>query len=74
MTYVRAQVKPGSKKESIIQTDEKTYSISVKEEAKQGRANDRVKELLAEELGVKIQKIRLISGHRSPRKIFDIDY
>lgn len=73
MTYVRAQVKPGAKKESIIQTDEKTYSISVKEEAKQGLANDRVKELLARELGVKIQKIRLISGHRSPRKIFDID-
>jgi len=74
MTYVRVQVKPGSRKESVIQTDEKTYSISVKEPASQGLANDRVKQLIAEELGVKIQKIRLISGHRSPRKIFDIDY
>ncbi len=73
MTYVRVQVKPDSRKESLSQTDEKTYSISVKEPAKQGLANDRVKELLARELGVKIQKIRLVSGHRSPRKIFDID-
>lgn len=72
MTYVRVQVKPDARKESVIQTDEKTYSVSVKEPAKQGLANDRVRELLAEELGVKIQKVRLISGHRSPRKIFDI--
>lgn len=73
MTYVRVQVKPDSRKESVIQTDEKTYSISVKEPAKQGLANERVRELLAKELGIKVQKLKLVSGHRSPRKIFDIN-
>lgn len=72
MTYVRVQVQPESRKESLIQTDEKTYTISVREPAQQGLANNRVKELLARELGVSLQDIRLISGHRSPRKIFTI--
>jgi uncharacterized protein YggU (UPF0235/DUF167 family) len=73
MTYVRVQVNPSAKKESLIQTDEKTYSISVKEPAKQNLANMRVRELLARHLGVPIAKVRMVSGHRSPRKIFDID-
>jgi uncharacterized protein YggU (UPF0235/DUF167 family) len=73
MTYVRVQVNPSAKKESLIQTDEKTYSISVKEPAKQNLANMRVRELLARHLGVPAAKVRMVSGHRSPRKIFDID-
>jgi uncharacterized protein YggU (UPF0235/DUF167 family) len=73
MTYVRVQVNPSAKKESLIQTDEKTYSISVKEPAKQNLANMRVRELLARHLGVPTAKVRMVSGHRSPRKIFDID-
>lgn len=70
--YVRVEVKPDAKKESVIQTDDKTYAISVREPASQNLANKRVVAILAEELGVPIGKIRLISGHRSPRKIFDI--
>ena len=71
--YVRVQVKPGAKKESVIRTDEKTFSIAVKEPATQNLANMRVRELVAKEMGVSIQRVRMISGHRSPRKIFDID-
>ncbi|GEM_PF-222063 len=71
--YVRVQVQPSAKKESLIQTDEKTYSISVKEPAARNQANDRVRSLLAWEFRIPITKIKLISGHRSPRKIFDID-
>lgn len=71
--YVRVEVKPGAKKESVIQTDDKTYSIAVREPAERNLANMRVKELLAELLGVRLATVRMISGHRSPRKIFDID-
>jgi uncharacterized protein YggU (UPF0235/DUF167 family) len=70
--YIRVEAKPKSKKESVIQTDEKTYTISVKEPAQRNLANERIRELLAEELGVSKGKIKLISGHRSPRKIFTI--
>lgn len=71
--YIRVQVKPNAKKESVIQTDAKTYSIAVKEPAQQNLANSRVREVLATLLGVPVPAVRMISGHRSPRKIFDID-
>ena len=70
--YIRVQVKPGAKKESVLRTDDKTYSIAVKEPAEQNLANLRVRQIVAEEFGVALGKVRMISGHRSPRKIFDI--
>lgn len=70
--YVRVEVKPGAKRESVMHIDDKTLSIAVKEPAAQNQANIRVRELVAEELGVPIGKVRMISGHRSPRKIFDV--
>lgn len=71
--YVRVQVRPASKKESVIETDDRTYTISVKMPAERGLATARAKEMLADHLSVPLQKLRLISGHRSPRKIFTID-
>ena len=70
--YLRVEVTPRAKKESVMQLDEKTYSISVKEPALRNLANMRVKELLARILGLSTAKVHLISGHRSPRKIFEI--
>ncbi len=70
--YVRVEVKAGARRESIIRVDEKTLSMSVKEPAERNRANLRVRELVAAEYGVRPQNVRMISGHRSPRKIFDV--
>ena len=70
--YVRVEVRPGAKRESVLQTDDKTYVIAVKEPAERGLANKRVRTVLAEHLGVTEGKLRLISGHRSPRKIFTV--
>jgi len=70
--YVRVEVKPGAKRESVMHVDEKTLAIAVKEPAERNLANMRVRELVAEEFSVAIGKVRMISGHRSPRKIFDI--
>ncbi|MCI0597659.1 DUF167 domain-containing protein [Candidatus Parcubacteria bacterium] len=74
MTYVRVDARPSAKRESIIETDAKTYTISVREPAERNLANIRVRELLAERLGVPVGKVRMISGHRSPHKIFDVDF
>lgn len=70
--YVRVEVKPSSRKESILKTDDKTFSIAVREPAERNLANNRVRSILASEFGISAGKIKLISGHRSPRKIFDI--
>ncbi|MGB4076603.1 MAG: DUF167 family protein [Minisyncoccia bacterium] len=70
--YVRVEVRAGAKKEAVIQTDAKTYTIAVKEPAARNLANMRVREVLARLLGLPVPAVRMISGHRSPRKIFDI--
>lgn len=70
--YVRVTVRPGAKKEAIIRIDETTYSIAVREPAERNLANSRVREMLADELSVPVGKVQLISGHRSPKKIFSV--
>jgi uncharacterized protein YggU (UPF0235/DUF167 family) len=71
--YVRVEVRPGAKRESVMHLDDKTLTIAVKEPAERNLANLRVRELVAEEFSVPVGKVKMISGHRSPRKIFTID-
>lgn len=71
--YVRVSVRPDAKKEAVIRVDDTSYSIAVREPAERNLANNRVREVLADELSVPVGKVRLISGHRSPKKIFSID-
>lgn len=72
MAYIKVWVNPGSKKEKLENIDATTYEISVKQPAERNLANIRIKELLALELKIPVQKIRMISGHRSGSKIFSI--
>lgn len=71
--YIRVKVTPGAKKEQVVRTAPDTFEVSVKEPAKQNRANRRVQELIARECGVEPSHARLISGHRNLRKIFSVE-
>jgi uncharacterized protein (TIGR00251 family) len=55
-------VKPKSKKESLEWIDEDTIKMRVSAVAEKGKANERVIELIADELGVAKTRIRLIRG------------
>ncbi|MDP3956109.1 MAG: DUF167 domain-containing protein [bacterium] len=70
--YIKVRVVAGSKLESFEQKSDDTFFLTVKEKAKQGLANARVRQLLATNIGVPISCVRLVSGHTSPSKIFDI--
>lgn len=70
--YLKVRVTAGSKKETLEKTKDDTYKISVKQPAERNMANNRIRELLAENLSLPIEKVRLISGHTSPSKIFSI--
>ena len=71
--YIKVKVRTEAKKESFEKSKkEDEYLISVKEEARNGWANEKVLEILKREL--KTNKVRLISGHTSPSKIFSIEY
>lgn len=71
--YVKVHAIPGAKKEMVEKENDMTYQISVKEPAERNLANGRIRELLCHEFGLEKGKVRLISGHRSPSKIFDVD-
>lgn len=58
------------KKELVENLSPDTLRIDVREQAENGRANRRVKEIL-EESGYR--QVRLVSGHTSPSKIFSVE-
>lgn len=71
--YVKVRVSADVKKEVLEVVSSDTFHMSVRQKAKQNMANRRVKEILAEYFSVPQGKIRLISGHHSPHKIFSVD-
>ena len=70
--FLKVKVFPNSKKEEIIKKSEDEFEIKVKEKAERGRANKRVKEVLARYLNVSEEKLILIRGAKQKNKIFKI--
>lgn len=71
--YVSVHVSAGAKRESLEELPKGRLKISVKAPAERNLANHRVRELVAAHFLLPLHKVRLISGHTSPAKIFDID-
>ena len=71
--YVKVRVIPGAKKEWVKEESAAHFLISVKEPASRNLANGRVRELIASHFHSPLGKVRIISGHRSPSKVFSID-
>ncbi len=69
-TYIKVKVHAGEKKNRLEQKSPDSYEIWVKAPAEQGRANEAVRAVLAEHLGLPENKLSLIKGATSPAKIF----
>ena len=61
-----------AKREEVKKISENIYRIKVTAPPEKGKANKRVVELLSEELGIKKQDIKIVSGRASSRKIISI--
>ncbi|MEK7602357.1 MAG: DUF167 domain-containing protein [Patescibacteria group bacterium] len=70
--YLRITATPDAKKETLVQVTETHWRISVKEEAIQNRANDRIIVLIARELGVPTNAVRILTGHHSRSKMISV--
>ncbi|XKT74330.1 MAG: DUF167 domain-containing protein [Patescibacteria group bacterium UBA2163] len=70
--YIAVKVTPGAKKEHIIVEDETMLSISVREPPVANAANKRVREVIALHYKVSLGDVRLVSGHRSRKKVFSV--
>ena len=69
--YLKVFVTPGARREKV---EEKggVLAISVREPASGNRANNRVREIIAERQGVPYGKVRILTGHRSRAKMISI--
>ncbi len=68
--YIKVKVHAGEKKNKLVQKTPDSFEIWVKAPAQEGRANEAVRTLLAQALGVPENKLSLIKGATSPAKIF----
>jgi uncharacterized protein YggU (UPF0235/DUF167 family) len=70
--YVKVNVTPGARREYFVERSETIFDAAVKEPAERNMANRRVAELVASYFGVAAGKVRLITGHHSHSKVFDV--
>lgn len=70
--YVKVTATPDAKKEQVRQTQDTEFFISIKEVAARNSANAKIRQILAEWYDVPMGKVRLISGHHSSKKKFEI--
>lgn len=70
--YIRVRATADAKKEGVWKESEGVYRIQVKEPRARNLANDRIRQLLVHEFGLSKGDVRMIKGHRSPTKFFEI--
>ena len=68
--YIKVKVHADEKKNKLVQKAPDSFEIWVKAPAEQGRANEAVRTVLAQHLGIEENKLSLIKGATSPAKIF----
>lgn len=70
--HITVVAKPKKKQEKVIQINEITFAVSVKEPPIDGRANEAIIKSLAKYFSLPQSQIILISGHTSKIKTFDV--
>lgn len=69
---ITADVKPNSKAPSVLKVGSNSYIVKVDAQARNGRANMRLIEILSRHFGVPKSSIRIRSGFSGRRKRIDI--
>ncbi len=71
---INVTVKPNSKhREQVVTNENGSLTVFTKAAAVDGKANDAATKLLAKHYGVNKSRVRLIRGHTSKQKLFEID-
>lgn len=65
-------VKTNSKKETVEKQSDDSYVVRVRVPPIEGKANERVQELLSEYLQIPKTSVEIVSGFKSKKKIFEV--
>ena len=70
---LRVKVKPSSKKEEVKKISESEYEVKVSAPPERGKANERLREILADFFGVPKGRVKILRGHTSRIKLVEIE-
>ncbi len=65
---IRVKIIPGSRKDHIEESSDGRLIVSVRAPRKEGKANDRLRELLAIHFDVPLTRVHILKGHASSSK------
>lgn len=70
---LRVKVKPSSKKEEVKKISESEYEVKVSAPPERGKANEKLREILADFFGVPKGRVKILRGHTSRIKLVEIE-
>lgn len=70
--HISVRAKPRSRHNGVTKIADGSYVVETVAVAREGRANEAIRELLAKYFGVPKSSVRIIRGARSRQKIFEI--
>jgi len=69
---IKIKVQTNCKKDEVIKKKEDSFLVKVKEKPIEGRANERVLELISGYLKIPLKKVNIYRGGKSSNKILEI--
>ena len=69
---ITVRVKPNARKNEVVKVDEKTFAVHVSVPPVEGKANEKVVELLAEFFGKPKRAVTILRGSTGRNKIIEI--
>ena len=71
---ISVAVTPNAKRPQVTRIDDANYKAKVDARAVEGRANERLVELLAEHFGVPKRGVRILRGLGNKSKVVEVDF
>ncbi|MFA6050319.1 MAG: DUF167 domain-containing protein [Candidatus Paceibacterota bacterium] len=69
---IHVKIHPDSSKDEVIEKSDVSFIVHVRAPAERNEANVRMRQVLANHLGIPQEKLRIVTGHHSPSKILEI--
>ena len=69
---ITVRVKPGSKKESVIEGDDGSFTVRVVARPEKGAANEAMRKAIARHFAVSPSRVSILAEHTAKTKIVEI--
>lgn len=70
---IEVKVQPRARRREVVAEGPSSFSVKVFAAPDRGRANDEVRELLAEHFGLPVSKVRIVRGEKSRHKVIALE-